>query len=275
MNEENANLNSETAAEWQAPPPPIDPTATQNEPPRMSEAATLGNIFISPGETFEDLRRKPRFVLAILLMMIITGLFSFSFTQKMGEARMKSFALEQMEKNPQMASMSPEQKERAVETNQKIAGFTNYLIPVFLLIFFAIGGLIYWLAGKAMGGSGSYFHGLSTWVYSSLPPTLIAMLANFLILFLKSADEIDIATSQRGLVHANPSFFVDGKSSPVLATLLGAIDFFQIWGWILAAIGLQKVMKLSQTSAWAIVLILALVSLAFRVVGALFSGNPL
>ena len=273
MNEENANLNQENTAEWQAPPPPIDP-APPAEPPRMSEAATLGNIFISPGETFEDLRRKPRFILAILLMMILTGTFSFLFTQKMGEARMKSFALEQMEKNPQMASMTAEQKERAVETNHTIAGYTNLLIPVFLLIFFAIGGLVYWLAGKAMGGSGNYWHGLSTWVYSSLPPTLVAMLANLLILLLKSADEIDIATSQRGLVHANPSFFIDGKSSPVLATLLGTLDFFQIWGWILAAIGLQKVMKLSASSAWAIVLILALVSLAFRIVMAYFSGNP-
>ncbi len=274
MNEENANLNPENAPEWKAPPPLVDMT-TPEEPPRMSEAATLGNVFISPGETFEDLRRKPRFILAILLMMILTAAFSFLFIQKMGEERMKSFMVEQMDKNPQMQSMPPEQKERAIETNQKIAGFTRYLIPIFLLVGFAIGGLIYWLAGKVMGGSGNYWHGLSTWVYSSMPPLVVAMLANLLILFLKSADEIDIATSQRGLVHANPSFFIDGKSSPVLATLLGTIDFFQIWGWVLAAIGLQKVMKLSQSSAWAIVLILALVSLAIRIVTAYFSGNPM
>jgi len=253
MNEENANLNTENTAEWQTPPPPID-TVTSQDPPRMSEAATLLNVFVSPGETFEDLRRKPRFILAILLMMIVTAAFSFLFIQKMGEERMKSFTLEQMDKNPQMQSLPPEQKEQAIETNQKIAGFTRYLIPVFLLIGFAIGGLIYWLAGKVMGGSGNYWHGLSTWVYSSMPPLVVAMLANFLILFLKSPDEIDIATSQRDLVHANPSFFIDGKASPVLATLLGTIDFFQIWGWILAAIGLQKVMKLSQSSAWAVVL---------------------
>ena len=274
MNEENANLNDANPNEWQAPPPPRDNIALQ-EPPQMSEAATLGNVFVAPGETFEDLRRKPRFILAILTMIIATTAFQFLFIQKLGEDRMKSFALEQMEKNPQMQSMPPEQKERAIETNSKISGFIRYLIPVFVLISFAVGGLFYWLAGKVLGGSGNFLHGLSVWVYASLPPTLVAMLANILILFLKSADEIDIATSQRGLVHANPSFFIDGKTYPVLATLLGTFDFFQIWGWILAAIGLQKVMKLSKSSAWSFVLILALVGLAFRIIGALFTGNPL
>lgn len=273
MNEENTDSNPENAAEWQSPPPPID-TATPKEPPQMSEAATLGNIFFEPGKTFEDLRRKPRFILAILLMIIVTGAFQFLFVQKMGEERMRSAVVEQMDKNPQMQSMSPEQKEAAVNRGTKIGSVIRYLFPVILLILLLIGGLIYWLAGKAMGGSGNFLHGLSVWVYSSLPPTIVVMLANILILFLKSPDDIDIAASQRGLIHANPSFFIDGKAYPVLATLLGTIDFFQIWGWILAAVGLQKVMKLSKSAAWSIVLVLALVGLAFRVLSAYFSGNP-
>ena len=73
--------------------------------------------------------------------------------------------------------------------------------------------------------------------------------------------------------QANPSFFIDGKTMPVLATVLGTFDLFLIWGWILAAIGLQKVGKLSGGSAWTIVLILTLIGLTFRVVSALFSGN--
>lgn len=274
MNEENVNLNDANAGEWQAPPPPIDNIAVQ-ESPQMSEAATLGSIFVSPGAVFEDLRRKPRFILAILAMIIAVTAYQFLFVQKMGEDRMKSFAVEQLEKNSQMQSMSPEQKEAALATGSRFSAIARYLIPVFLLISFAIGGLFYWLAGKVMGGSGNFWHGLAVWVYSSLPPTLVAMFANILILFLKSADEIDIGTSQRGLLQANPSFFVDGKAYPVLATLLGTFDFFQIWGWILAAIGLQKVMKLSKTSAWAFILILALLGVAFRVIGAFFSGNPM
>lgn len=273
MNEENVDSNQIENQNWQAPPPPIDTVKTP-EAAQMSEAATLGNIFISPGETFEDLRRKPRFILGILTILFLTTAFQFLFVNKIGAERMKAFTLEQMEKNPQVQSMSAADKENMIEGQQKIAGYTRYMIPVIFLIVIAIGGFVYWLAAKAMGGSGNYWHGLSTWVYASVPPVVVSTLANILILFLKSPDDIDIAASQRGLIHANPSFFIDGKTSPVLATLVGTLDFFQIWGWILAAIGLQKVMRLSKASAWSIVLILALISLAFRIMGAYFSGNP-
>ncbi|MDQ6787887.1 MAG: YIP1 family protein [Acidobacteriota bacterium] len=273
MSEENSNLNEPNQSEWQAPPLPEEIRNT-DEPARMSEVATLGNIFISPGETFEDLRRKPRFIMAVLVMIFLATAFQFLFTQKLGEDRMRSFMVEQMDKSPMTQSLAPEQKQQAIERGLKIASITKYLIPVFLLIAFAIGGLLYWLGGKAMGGTGNFLHGLSAWVYSSFPPLVVAMLANFLILMLKSVDEIDIGNSQRGLIHANPSFFMDGKSMPVLATILGTLDFFQIWGWILAAIGLQKLMKLSKGSAWAIVLIITLIFLAFRVISAFFNGNP-
>lgn len=280
MNEENQDqtnefqsINQSGATEWQVSPP--EQILKIEEPPQMSEVGTLGGIFFEPGKTFEDLRRKPRFILATVIIIILMTVFQFLFVQKLGEDRMKSFTLEQMEKSSQVQSLPPEQKQNALATNLKIAGFIRYLLPIFILIGMAIGGLIYWLGGKVMGGSGNFRHALSTWVYSSFPPIVIAMLANFLILFLKSADEIDIGASQRGLIHANPSFFIDGTSMPVLTTLIGTLDFFQIWGWILAAIGLQKLMKLSKGSAWGIVLILALVSLAFRVIGALFTGNPM
>ena len=71
------------------------------------------------------------------------------------------------------------------------------------------------------------------------------MVANFLVLMLKSADEIDISTSQRGVIQASPGFLLDGKSMPVLTTLVNTLDLFMIWGWILAAIGLRITNRLS------------------------------
>ncbi|HEX8249029.1 MAG TPA: YIP1 family protein [Pyrinomonadaceae bacterium] len=273
--EEGESRSASESDEWQAPPPPPPVAVEVKEPPQMSEAATLGNIFFEPGRTFEDLRRKPRFILATVIMCVLTTGFLFTFMQKMGEDRYRRFFAEQVDKSPQAGSVSAEQKQQSINLQFTITKVVSYILPVFIIAGLALGGLIYWLAGKAMGGSLNYLHGVSVWVYASFPITVVSLLANFIVLFLKSPDEIDIAASQRGLISANPGFFVDGKEMPVLATLLGTFDFFQIWGWILAAIGLQKVAKISAGAAWSIVLIMALISLAWRVVQALLTGNPM
>ena len=43
------------------------------------------------------------------------------------------------------------------------------------------------------------------------------MIANFIVMAFKSADDIDLAASQRGLIHANLGFFV-GKEHPIIGT---------------------------------------------------------
>ncbi|MEP7076161.1 MAG: YIP1 family protein [Acidobacteriota bacterium] len=243
------------------------------EAPQMSEAATLVSIFFEPGKVFEDLRRKPRFIMAgVIIAILFTG-YAFGLYYKIGDAGMRSFMSEQFDKNPRTQGMTGEQKSNAIDLQLKIGNIVRFVLPVIVLIFLAIGGLIYWLGSKAFGGTGGFLHGLAVWVYSSLPPTVVGMLANYLVLALKSADDIDVAASQRTVLHANLGFLVDGKAMPVLGTLLATVDIFFIWGWILAAIGLRITNRLSSSSAWTLTIIIALIGIAFRVIGALFSGN--
>ena len=259
-------------AEFQVPPPPEKIPA--EEQPEMSEVGTVGNIFFEPGRTFEDLKRKPRFVIAAIIISLLVTAYSFGVYYKVGEAAVRSFVSDQIDKSPQAGSMSGEQKQSAIDVQMTIQKVVRFAMPVFVFASLLIGGLLYWLGAKAFGGTGGFLHGLSVWVYSSLPPTIVGMIANFVVLALKSADDIDLAASQRGVIHANLGFLFDGKSMPVLTTLIGTLDVFFIWGWILAAIGLRITNRLSSGSAWAIVLIFALIGTLFRVVGAFFSGNP-
>jgi len=267
MNEENPNVNEPT--EWQAPPPP-EQILNDEEPPQMSEVGTLGGIFFEPGKTFEDLRRKPRFLLAGLIIIVAFTAFNFLFINKIG---FEQIIRARMESSERFQQLPADQKQALIDqqTGPIVKGITYVVSPLAIIIIFLLGGLIYWLGANAMGGSMTFLRGLSVWVYSSFPPTLVSMLANILILFLKSPDDIDIATSQSGLIHANPSFFMDMKASPVLSAIVGTFDLFFIWGWILAAIGLCIVGKISKGAAWAVVLVVALLNIAVRVVGALFS----
>jgi hypothetical protein len=250
------------------------PETDATEVPRMSEVSTIFNIFFDSGETFLDLKRRPRFILATIIVSLFISAYSFAMYYKVGDEGVRRFVMEQIEKSPQASAMSSEQKQNAVDMQLTIGKYSRFAMPLLVAITMVIGGLFYWLGAKAFGGTGTFLHGWAVWVYSSLPPIVISMIANFIVLIFKSAEEIDIAQSQRGVIQANPSFLIDGKESPVLATLVGTLDLFMIWGWILAAIGLRITNRLSSGSAWAIVIIFALIGVTFRVIGALLSGNP-
>ncbi len=265
-------MENQESAEWQAPPPPekIAPA----ESAQMSELATIGNIFFEPGRTFEDLRRKPRFILATIIISLLTTAYAFGLYYKVGDDGIRQFAMEQIEKNASASAMDSAAKTRAVDLQLMIGKVVRYALPIIVAVIMLIGGLFYWGGAKAFGGTGNFMHGWSVFLYSSIPPTIISSIANFIVLAFKSADEIDIASSQRGVIHASPALFIGGKTMPVLTTVLGTLDLFMIWGWILAAIGLRITNRLSSGSAWAVVLIFALLSTLFRVGSAFFSGNP-
>ncbi len=243
------------------------------DPPQMSEISTITGIFFEPGRTFDDLKRKPRFIVGSVIIALLVTAYGFGLYYKVGDAGMRRVVMEQLDKNAQTQSMSNADKSKAVDLQMTIQTVVRYLLPVFVFISLLIGGLLYFLGGKAFGGTGGFLHGLSVWVYSSIPPTVIGMIGSFIVMAIKSVDEIDVAASQRGLLNANPSFFIDGTAQPVLATVLGTLDIFFIWGWILAAIGLRITNKLSSGSAWGIVIIFAIIGTLFRIIGAIFSGN--
>ena len=261
MNEENREVQS--------------PSDNVENVPQMSEISSLASIFFEPGRTFEFLRSKPKFIVGGLIIIFLTMAFQNLFLYRMGETRVKREILQQLDKNPQIQSMPADQKNQIVNQQITISNIiSRYAFPIIVIIIFAIIALLYWLGVSVMGGSARFWQILSVTVYSAFPPTVVAMVANLIILFLKDVDELALSDAQRGLVKANPSMFFDGKEMPVLTTLISTIDVFQIWGWVLAAIGLKVVGKLSSGSAWAVVAILALIGVAFRVLGAVFSGNP-
>jgi hypothetical protein len=263
-------MQEQNSSEWQAPMPPERIDASESA--QMSEVGTLGNIFFEPGRTFEDLKRKPRFIMGMVLIALLVTAYQIGLQSKIGEAGLRSYIAAEIDKRA--PNLSAEQKSGQVDMQMTISKYGRFAIPVFVIIAMFIGGLLYWAGAKAFGGEGGFLHAVSVFVYSSIPPAVVGMVASFIIMFFKSADDIDLALSQRGLINANLGFFVNGHQMPVLATLLSTIDLFAIWGWILAAIGLRITNRLSKGSAWAVVIIIALIGVAFRVVSAFFSGNP-
>ena len=235
---------SDPNQQWQPPPPPPHAETPADTGPVMSTPETLTGIFFEPSRVFESFRSRPKFLVAGLILLILKIGVTALVYQRID---MGQYIRDKMEKNPRNASQTEEQKEMGVKIGK-------YIAPVIIIasvpVTIAAGAGLYLLGVMAFGGSIGYKKSLAVWTYSSFPPAILGTLVAVLVLFLKSAEDLD---PERMLV-TNPGAFMGSESSPVLVAVLSQFDILRFYGLFLAAIGLRKVAKISSGSAWAIVL---------------------
>jgi hypothetical protein len=241
----------------------------------MSTPQTLSGIFFEPGRTFEALRARPRFLAATIILVVAFLASTIVFFSKVDYDQMVRQAIEN---SPRADQMSPEQKETAISIQTKPIvkyglGYGLPIIGVFVIVF--AGAAIYLLGSMAMGKKMSYKQALAVWSYSSLPPTLLATIANIIMLFVRPPDPADAAAARGGLIHANLGILFDRTAHPVMVSALGAIDLFVIYGLVLAAIGLRKTGRLSSGSAWTVVIVVWLIGVVLRVGIAAVTGQAM
>lgn len=243
----------------------IAPDVTALEP-QMSEVGTLARVFFDPGAVFADMDRKPRFVIALIMTLVAVTVMNYVIVSKIGFERILR---ESMDKSPAYQQLSEEQKERAIaqQMSPVMTVVRNVVPPVLALVITVLGSFYYWGAANAMGGQATFFKSISVWVYSSFAPFMVMFAANMIVAIFKASEDIEISSIQGGLFKANLGVVLDVDGAA--GALLSAIDLFAIWGWVLAAIGLQKTAKVSAGSAWGIVGLLALFGAAVKVIGAL------
>lgn len=247
------------------PPPPPTPISETTGGSTMSTGQTLTGIFFEPGNVFESLRERPRFLAAAIIVTVALLAFTTLFFQRVGYERMIT---EAMESSPRAAQMTPEQKEQAIRTQTSPVVRAIYQVSPILVIaiIIAAGAGLYLLGSMLVGRQLRYKQALAVWTYASMPPIVVSMVLNIILLFLKSPDDYDIVqASRRGLVQANLGILVDPKASPMLGTFLSSLDLFAFYGLFLAALGLRKVGRLSSGAAWGVVLTIWIIGVIVRV----------
>ncbi|MFM9905305.1 MAG: YIP1 family protein [Pyrinomonadaceae bacterium] len=216
--------------------------------PRMSTPATLGNIFLSPGDVFKNLRRHPRWLVALLIMTILSATYSNLFLYRLGSDRVTNFAIDKTLEMPMIsgneeAKSSVEKgrpqaladnKNPIMKAGQTVSGFAWSVIGYTFL------ALIFLLFAMAMGGKLNFWQAFSAAIYASFPVAVIRFVLNTIVLFIKDPTDVHPILGQQTLIQDNLSFLVKASESPVIFTLLGAfslIAFYWVW---MNAIGLKN-----------------------------------
>lgn len=246
------------------------PEVSSDKP--ASGPASLIGIFFEPVRTFESFRQKPRFVLAAVLIAVAVSFTTTLIYQRVGFENILRAQLERSATN-----ITPEQKEQIIALQSKpVMRVIGVISPIIsLTIAFAAGGALYLLGILAMGASIGYRQALSVWIYSSFPPAILTAFANVVTLFIKSPNDIDVARSARGLVHANLGVFVDAAANPVLSTAVSSIDLFVIYGLVLAVFGLHKVARISPAKAAVVAGSIWFIGVVIRIGVSAVSNAPL
>ena len=232
-------------------PPVAQPAAEPSEPARMGPMSRIANIFFSPGEVFEDVRRSARDWWLPMLLLLVIGTasgyvlqYKLDLTPERLAAAAVDSQLEQQGKTRK--DLPPDQQEALKQQQQGTELFFRFgaivalvFVPIF---FFAMGG-VYFVMTLVAQMKTTFFRILSVVAYAYFVPNVIKAVLQAMLAFLMNPDNVDPAAYLQagGIITASPAALVSFKESPVLFTMLSYFDVFTIWFLVLVAIGLTLV----------------------------------
>jgi hypothetical protein len=232
--------------------------------PALSPIGRIIGVFFSPKATFEDIVRKPSWVLPVVLLTLFSIAVSFAINQRVN---WREFMSQQIEKSPQAASMSAEQKEQRIEGGAKFSPMVTWAIGVCgPILFTLVVALVMWGAYNLLAGANTDF-GTSFAITSHAALTgLVSSLLFILVLYLKPPGTVDMENP----VATNLAALLPDDSAKWLLALLKSIDIFTFWTLILLAIGFAATnpKKLKGSKAFTIAFSVWAVYVVCRVGGA-------
>ena len=207
------------------------PAPEAQSQPAISPFGRIIGVFFSPTATFEDIVRKPSWVLPVVLLTLFSIGVSFAINQRIN---WREFMAQQIEKSPQSASMSAEQKEQRIEGGAKFSPTLTWAIGVCgPILFVLVVALAMWGAFNLLGGANTNF-GTSFAITSHAALTgLVNSLLYILVLYFKPPGTVDLENP----VATNLAAFLPDDSAKWLVKLLNSIDIISFWTLILLAIG--------------------------------------
>jgi hypothetical protein len=244
--------------------------------PRMTTADTLLKIFYAPTEVFQNLRRHPRWLVAVLVMSLFSTIYTNAFINRLTAERVVNFTID---KTKEMSFLNDEaraniEKGRAdsIEENKNPVRRAGQAVGSFigLVFWIALLSAIFFLFALAMGGKLNFWQAFAATAYAMLPIYVLRYGLSLIILYLKDPTEIHPIIGANSLVQDSLNFLVTSADNPVLFSLLSAfslLGFYWLW---LNATGLKNAgERVTPTAAWTSVLSIWLLGVVLGVVAAL------
>jgi hypothetical protein len=197
----------------------------------ISPFGRIIGMFFSPKATYEDIVRKPSWVLPVILMMVFGLITAVALNQRVN---WRQFMTQQIERNPRTAQMTPEQKEQQIEVGAKYAPYTSYIfgVPAPIIVVLIV-ALVMLGAYNLLGGANVNFKTSLAIVSHAYVPNFLFTLLFLVVLFVKPPGDMDMNNP----VATNVASFLPDSIPKWLEALCKNIDIFSIWILILISVG--------------------------------------
>jgi hypothetical protein len=230
---------------------------SQPEPARLGPAARLTGTLFSPGETFQDINRKPTWLAALLIAMIATLAFSvfFEWRVKPDWDRFFQTMAEKRLGKPLKELPAEQQAQFAKQLEwQKKFARTDFSSPA--MIAFAVGRVLIYYVFAFLIPTGIFALGLMlmqaqttlkkilsvvAWSWCATGLVYIAvMMASLMLRDRESFKDFNLA-DPAGIVPTNLAIILPSGTSPALTSIAASLDIFTIWFLILLSIGFAAI----------------------------------
>lgn len=229
----------------------------ENPEAPMSPLQKLTGIFFEPSRVFRNLRSHPHWVVAYVLIVLLSVVYSLAFTQRVTPERIVNHTFDKLAGTAlspppeQIETMKASGIEEAKNNVNKVMKVATSFFGVFFLMSILAG--IYLLGIVAFGGKINFWQSFATMMYASVPIVVVQKVLGLVLLYMKAPEDIHPILGQETLVQDNLGILFSPADHPVLfvlASAIGILSFYSLW---LKATGLKNAgTKVSSGTAWGV-----------------------
>jgi hypothetical protein len=203
----------------------------------------LAGVFISPRETFEAVDRRPTWIAPFVIIAVLALGMTY-LTRQIG--------MQDMLARFQASGMPQEQIDQITARSQGPGQYLQMvLVPLFMLIVWALFAAVLWFTGNTiLGGNSTFKKMLALVSWSSLIGILSMIIHTALILMKGTTQGV---TTSLALLMADPE---PGAKPSFLFRLLSKFDVFTLWQMALWAVGVAVIYRFSTKKSAAMVAVL-------------------
>jgi Yip1 domain len=225
------------AAPQTAPPPQPE------EPARLNAMQRLWGTLFSPGETFQDVNRKPTIIVPIVLGIVLAVVGGAFFNWKVKPDWDRIFRAQVQKQIDRGRAMTPEQIEQQVEFSKKLVPIFPVIGAVFTPIVYLLVAGIFALGMMLIQAKTTFKKILSVVAWSYTATTLVQSLVFIAVVLVQDQETLNSIDPTQGvnIVPSNAGAFLPSGSSGAVTALASSLDVFSIWYLVLLAIGLAAV----------------------------------